>query len=220
MRQISHAGRAVGAIAAPLLWSNRLLPGLELGIRGRTVVNALAATGYASVFAGSPNWYRARGLSYGLGGAGVVAAGYAAAVAIPPIRRVLRGFGGREPEVGTVEWVAVHIPLGTVYSEELIFRGTLDPLLDDILGTRLGSIAGAAAFGLWHIHSAHASADNVAASVAFTAAAGVLFGGLRRHTDSATAPALVHWAVNAGGALAAALLARIESAPDPDTEPA
>lgn len=220
MSWISRAGRAAIAIAAPLVWRNRLLPGLELGIRGRTLANALAATGYASVFAGRPNWCRVRGLGYGLVGGGLVAAGYAAAVVIPPIRRVLGGFGGREPEVGAIEWVAVHIPLGTVYSEELIFRGTLDPLLDDILGTRLGNIAAAAVFGLWHIHSARAAADNVAVSVAFTAVAGVLFGCSRRHTDSATAPALVHLAVNAGGALAAISTARIENAPAGDTESA
>lgn len=193
--------RVIAAVGAPLLWRNVLLPRLSLGHRGRTAANALAATGYALAFGGRPDWCSGRGLRYGLGCAGIVAAGYAAALSAPAVRRVFAVSGDRAADVHTAEWIALHIPIGTVYSEELIFRATLDPLLDREFGSRAGAFAGAAVFGLWHIHPARAAGDTVFGTLVFTGAAGLLFGALRRHTGSATAPALLHWAVNAGGAL-------------------
>ncbi|MFI6042955.1 lysostaphin resistance A-like protein [Nocardia sp. NPDC051321] len=96
----------------------------------------------------------------------------------------------------------MHIPIGTVYSEEMIFRATLDPLLDNTFGSRLGSVLGALTFGLWHIHPAHAAGDSVPVAIAATAAGGVALGWLRRRTGSVTAPALLHLVVNVGGAIA------------------
>ncbi|WP_433196187.1 lysostaphin resistance A-like protein [Nocardia sp. CA-107356] len=186
-----------------------MLPRLNLGLRGRTAANAGFATGYALVFRGRPNWLSARGLGYGLASASMVAAGYGAAVAIPAVRDRLGTFDGRAPDVPFGEWVIVHIPIGTVYSEELIFRATLDPLLDNTFGPRSGSLIGAATFGLWHIHPARAAGDSVPASIAATAAGGLVFGLLRRRTESASAPALLHCAVNAGGALALHIVARL-----------
>lgn len=199
--------RVVAALTAPLLWNNWLLPRLALDRRSRTLAGALAATGYAVALGGRPNWLSARGAQVGFGGAALVVAGCTAAYAIPAVRRVLPATGDRAADIGTLEWVAVHIPLGTAYTEELIFRATLDPLLDEEFGTRAGTVLGSAAFGLWHIHPARSAGDNVPGTVLFTGAAGLLFGTLRRCTDSATAPALLHWAVNAG----AALLARANS---------
>lgn len=194
--------RVAAAVAAPLVWSNLLLPRLRLGHRGRTAANAAAATCYAVAFRARPHWVSARGLRYGLGCAAVVAAGYAAATVIAPLRRVVAGAGERAPGMGTVEWVAVHIPIGTVYTEELVFRATLDPLLDQAFGARVGTVWGAVVFGLWHVHPARGAGDSVPGTVAFTTVAGLVFGALRRRADSATAPALLHWAVNAGGVLA------------------
>ncbi|ONM49618.1 CPBP family intramembrane glutamic endopeptidase [Nocardia donostiensis] len=200
---MNRALRVAAALGTPLLWSNGLLPRLGLDVRGRTVANASAATVYAFAFAARPNWISVRGLRYGLGCASAVAVGYGAAVAFPTTRRIISGFGNRAPEVGAAEWIALHIPVGTVYSEELIFRGTLNPLLISAFGPRLGMVTGAVAFGLWHIHPARVAGDSVTATIAFTSCTGLLFGWLRRHTDSATAPALLHWAVNAGGVIAA-----------------
>ncbi|MEV6136072.1 CPBP family intramembrane glutamic endopeptidase [Nocardia sp. NPDC051990] len=189
------------AVGIPLAWSNWVLPHLRLDLRGRTVANAGFATCYALVFRGRPNWLSARGLGYGLASAGVVVAGYGAAVAIPALRDRLGGFADRAPDVPLDEWVAVHIPIGTVYSEELVFRATLNPLLDNVFGPHGGVLLGAATFGLWHIHPARAAGDSVPATIAATAAGGLVFDLLRRRTDSATAPALLHFALNAGGAL-------------------
>ncbi len=105
----------------------------------------------------------------------------------------------------------MHIPLGTVYSEELVFRGTLDPLLDHVFGPRTGALLGAAAFGLWHIAPARAVGDSVPATVAVTTAGGLVFGRLRRRTAGTVAPALLHLAMNAGGAIAPRLARRIET---------
>ncbi|MEU4433884.1 lysostaphin resistance A-like protein [Nocardia rhamnosiphila] len=191
----------LAAVTAPVLWNNWLLPRLELDRRGRTVANMVAATGYGFLFDGRPNWLSGRGIRWGTGCAAVVAAGCTAALVMPPVRRMLRAAQDRAPDVGSVEWVAVHIPLGTVYAEEMIFRGTLDPLLDRAFGATTGAVAGATVFGLWHIHPARAAGDNVWVTVGFTGVSGLVFGILARHTGSATAPALLHWAVNAGGAV-------------------
>ncbi|WP_433728385.1 lysostaphin resistance A-like protein [Nocardia sp. CA-129566] len=191
----------------PLAWSNWVLPRLDLELPGRTAANAGFATGYALMFRGRPNWLSARGLGCGLAAAGVVAAGYGAAVAIPAIRDRLGGFVDRAPDVPLGEWIAVHIPIGTVYSEELVFRATLNRLLDNDFGPCRGALIGALTFGLWHIRPARAAGDSVPASIAATAAGGLVFDLLRRRTDSATAPALLHFAVNAGGALAPHLAA-------------
>ncbi|MEV0707230.1 CPBP family intramembrane glutamic endopeptidase [Nocardia aurea] len=110
--------------------------------------------------------------------------------------------------VDPVERVAVHIPIGTVYSEEMIFRATLDPLLDSVFGRRIGPLAAAAVFGLWHIHPARVAGDNVPATVAATTVGGLLFGLLARRAASATAPALLHFALNSGGVIAPLLAER------------
>lgn len=207
MTVFGRVAKTAVAVSVLLAWSNWVLPRLRLDLRGRTAANAGFATGYALAFRGRPNWLSARGLGYGLAAAGVVTAGYGAAVAIPVLRDRLGGFADRAPDVPLDEWVAIHIPIGTVYSEELIFRATLNPLLDNVFGPCGGALLGAATFGLWHIRPARAAGDSVAATIAVTAAGGVVFDLLRRCTDSATAPALAHFALNAGGALAPHLAA-------------
>ncbi|MFI6171320.1 lysostaphin resistance A-like protein [Nocardia sp. NPDC051052] len=199
---MSTAPETVAAIGIPLAWSNWVLPGLGLGVRGRTAANAGFATAYVVAFRGAPNWCSAKGFRYGAVSASLVAAGYGVALAIPSVRKRLHELDDRGPEVSSAEWIAVHIPIGTVYSEEMIFRTTLDPLLDNTFGSRLGSVLGALTFGLWHIHPARAAGDSVPVAIAATAAGGVALGWLRRRTGSVTAPALLHLAINAGGAIA------------------
>ncbi|MFF0492990.1 CPBP family intramembrane glutamic endopeptidase [Nocardia sp. NPDC004068] len=200
--------RVVVAVGVALLWHNVLLPRLNAGIRVRTVASAAFATGYARAFGTGVRWGRpARHPLATFGPPAVVVAGYGVALAVPALRARLAGFASRAPEVSRAEWVAVHIPLGTVYSEELIFRGTLDPLLDELAGPRLGLWLGATTFGLWHIAPARAAGDSVPASVLGTGSSGLLLGWLARRTGGILAPALLHLAVNGGGALAPALAA-------------
>ncbi|WP_245547853.1 CPBP family intramembrane glutamic endopeptidase [Nocardia pneumoniae] len=188
-------------MALPLAWSNLVLPRLGLGVRGRTAANAGFATGYALALRDRTNWYSPGGLRYGLLAASAVAASYCAALALPAARRRVGAIGDRRPEVSTVEWVAVHIPIGTVYTEELIFRGTLDPIVDNAFGPRAGAVLSAATFGLWHITPARVAGDSVPATIAVTTAGGLVFSGLRRRTADALAPALLHLAMNVGGAI-------------------
>ncbi|MFG3617725.1 CPBP family intramembrane glutamic endopeptidase [Nocardia sp. NPDC047654] len=195
----------------PLIWSNVVLPRLGLGIRGRTAANAGFATAYALASRAEPGRDSWRGVRCGLLAASGVVAGYVATLAVPSLRWRLAELAERGPDVSTAEWAAVHIPLGTVYSEELVFRGTLDPLLDHVFGPRTGALLGAATFGLWHIAPARAVGDSVPATVAVTAAGGLVFGRLRRRTAGTVAPALLHLAMNAGGAIAPRLARRIDA---------
>ncbi|WP_280254056.1 CPBP family intramembrane glutamic endopeptidase [Nocardia abscessus] len=204
-------------MALPLIWSNAALPRLGLGVRGRTAANAGFATAYTLALRDEPvrcsvrGVRGVRGVRYGLLAASVVAAGYTVALAVPSLRWQLAELADRGPEVSTAEWAAVHIPVGTVYSEEVVFRGTLDPLLDTVFGTRAGILLGAVTFGLWHIAPARAVGDSVPATVAVTTAGGLVFGWLRRRTGGVVASALLHLAMNAGGAIAPRLARRLEA---------
>ncbi|MGQ4616806.1 CPBP family glutamic-type intramembrane protease [Nocardia sp. R7R-8] len=197
-------------MAVPLIWSNAVLPRLGLGIRGRTTATAGFATAYALALRAEPGRWSMSGVRCGLLAASVVVGGYGAALAIPSLRRQLAEHVDRGPDVSTTEWAALHIPIGTVYSEELVFRGTLDPLLDSVFRSRTGALLGATTFGLWHIAPARAADESVAVTVAVTAAGGLVFGWLRRRTTGIAAPALLHLAVNAGGAIAARLARCVE----------
>ncbi|WP_019931478.1 CPBP family intramembrane glutamic endopeptidase [Nocardia sp. BMG111209] len=138
----------------------------------------------------------------------LVVLGYVVALAVPASRTRLAQIPDRSPDVSLAEWAGVQIPWGTVYPEELIFRATLDPLLESTLGPT-GNIMGAMLFGLWHIEPARAAGDDVATTVAATAVAGAALSELRRRTGTVRAPALLHLAVNAGGAIAPRLAVRL-----------
>ncbi|MFR9750779.1 CPBP family intramembrane glutamic endopeptidase [Nocardia sp. 004] len=200
----------VAAVVFPLAWSAVALPRLDVGVRGRTVATAGFATGYALTLRSTPNWRSARGIRYGLLAASTVVAGYGAALTFPSVQQRAAALHGRSPGVSLLEWVVVHIPIGTVYSEELIFRGTLDPLLDDSFGAGTGALLGAVIFGLWHIAPARAAGDSVLGTVTTTTAGGLVFGALRRGTAGTAAPALLHLAINAGGAIAPHLARRLD----------
>jgi uncharacterized protein len=204
--------RILAAVAIPVLWSNLVLPRLRLGLRGRTAANATFATGYAVIFGAHGNSRRSgsgrcvppstiRGLLWGAALSAPILAGYAALLAVPTTRRRLAEFAAREPEVGLAEWITIHIPLGTVYSEELIFRVTLDPMLNRH-NNALVTWIGPTAFGLWHIAPARAADDSVPGTVALTALGGLVLSRLRRHTRGTIAPVSLHLALNIGGAVA------------------
>ncbi|MFE1594451.1 CPBP family intramembrane glutamic endopeptidase [Nocardia sp. NPDC058705] len=178
---------------------------MDLPLRGRTAANVTFATGYTLLFRGRPNWLSPSGFRWGLGSAAVVLTGYAIALSIPPLRRLPLEITIRAPETSTLEWIALHIPVGTVLAEEAIFRGTLDPLLPES-----APALSALDFGLWHIHPAKAANDSIPLTILATTLAGLLFSDLRRRSGSATAPAFLHLAINAGGALAPLAAQRID----------
>ncbi|WP_067861896.1 CPBP family intramembrane glutamic endopeptidase [Nocardia shimofusensis] len=197
---------AVAALIAPPLWNNRIAPALGLGRRGRTLAHLGFAAGYAAILGGRPNWRSTEGVRVGLTVSSVLATGAAAALAVAPVRSALIETPARVPEVSPAEWIAVHIPFGTVLVEELVFRATLDPLLADRFGPRPALFLGAAAFGLWHVHPARSAGDPVIPTVVATTAAGALFTLLNRYAHSTAAPALLHLTLDATGAVIATLV--------------
>lgn len=211
--RVRVAAKTAAAVALPVLWSNRVLPALELDVRGRTAANTGFALAYAFAFRGRPGWISASGLRAGAAAGGVVLAGYGVGLAIPRIRRELAGAAHRGPAVSTAEWAGLHIPGGTVFAEELVYRATLTPLLERSLGAA-GTWLGALTFGLSHIRAARSAADPILGTVAATGLAGALFDLLHRRTGSATAPALLHLAINGGGALAPFAARRVIAALD------
>jgi uncharacterized protein len=163
-----------------------------------------------------------RGLRWGGACAAIVVAGYAAALAVPALHRFFLDTRYRlalRPAFGAA---FLSVPLGTVVFEEVAFRGVLWALVEDRAGAAWATAVTALLFGLWHVLPALdlARTNNAVAgsgrramlavavvgTVAFTAAAGVLFGELRRRSGSLLAPMLLHWATNAAGVLGSALV--------------
>lgn len=196
--------RALSIASAATVWSAGLLPASGLGARGRAVANASFALGVAAV---SGLDARQLGVCNGVAGsrwgaaastAPIVAAGVVAA--IPALRHRVRPSGQN-----LAEWIAFRIPVGTVLTEELLFRGVLDAL---------SPVASPIIFGLWHIHPARAAGDSVVGTVAGTAFAGALFSWLRARSGSVLAPMLLHFTVNASGAVLAHLAGARRTAPE------
>ncbi|OZD71579.1 CPBP family intramembrane metalloprotease [Rhodococcus sp. 05-340-1] len=180
---------------ATTAWSTYILPALGLDARRRAVANASFAVGVAALSRTSAAELGLRntaaGLKWGAAAAAVPVLGSTVVAAVPALRRRVR-----PSEDELAEWVLFRIPVGTVVTEELLFRGVLDaasPALSPIF------------FGLWHIHPARAAGDTVLGTVAATAAAGVVFSWLRARSGSVLAPALLHYFLNASGAVLAHL---------------
>jgi membrane protease YdiL (CAAX protease family) len=165
------------------------------------------------------------GLLVGLGGAVVVAAGYALALAVS--RRVPAAGGAfldTRYDIGlraAVRIAAVDIPLSTVVLEEIAFRGVVWGLVAVERGPVPATLVSSVLFGLWHVLPALDLARTstaigggglsrrrvvavVAGTVIGTAGAGLLLGGLRAFTGSLLAPVAVHWAANGIGVLGSA----------------
>jgi CAAX protease family protein len=134
-----------------------------------------------------------------------VAAGVAATTALPRVRTAM---ADRELPDGALRWVAVEIPLGTVWSEEAAFRAALGTVAADAFGPWGGRLLQATAFGLSHIPDARGTGEPVPGTVLVTGLAGWAFGWLTERSGSAVAPMLAHLAINEAGALAALLVQR------------
>ncbi len=169
-------------------------------------------------------------LRRGLPWAGVVVVAVvliiAVAVAIPPLREFFLDERWRSARTALFAAFVV-IPLQTVLPEELLFRGVLQGALMRTWSVPVALTVGAVLFGMWHITSSlHLAEGNeglrdivgggnagqiagVALSVVATTAAGLIFGWLRYKSDSLLTPIALHWALNATGALGAAIAWRL-----------
>ncbi|KUI04548.1 abortive phage infection protein [Mycolicibacterium acapulense] len=149
------------------------------------------------------------GLRYGLAAAAPIALGVTVGTAIPSVRRAM---AARELPGHPVRWMALEIPIGTVWPEEVAYRATLGNTAETAFRPAGGRLLQAAAFGLWHIMDARITRNPVLGTVLFTGVAGWFFGWLHARSGSVVAPMLAHLAANEAGALAAlAVQRRIES---------
>jgi membrane protease YdiL (CAAX protease family) len=192
IRQLQALGLATGLVA----WS--LPPG-----RRHPVTQAVLASGLV-VITKAPLGLRPpalwRGLRVGAAAASVAALAVAASTAIPSVRAAM---ADRTPPTSPPTWLAVRIPVGTVWSEEAAYRAALARLAADGFGPRLGRLVQAVAFGLSHIADARATGEPVVGTVVATGAAGWVFGWLADRSGSLAAPMLTHLAINEAGAIAA-----------------
>jgi membrane protease YdiL (CAAX protease family) len=216
-------GLALAVLVAGLL-VDQAAGGFHLAVGLGLTACLLAVARTARLTAADLGLERSRlpaGLRWGAAAAAVVAAAWALALLVPPVRQAL-------PDSGVVGRAAllsalVVVPLGTVLPEELAFRGLLLALLERGHGVRAATLVSSGLFGLWHIlpslgggvaNAAIAGAVGgdaagtllrVAVTVAVTFVAGVVLCGLRLRSGSLLAPVLAHWAVNGLGIIVVAL---------------
>jgi len=198
--------RAFGLAAALVGWS--FTAGLDKPWRRHPLAQAAYGTGLA-VAARAPLGMRQPHLVSGwrVGGAvaGAVAAGVAVGAAVPQVRAAMRQ---RQLPARPGHWLAVEIPLGTVWSEETAFRGALSTVAADAFGPSIGRVLQALTFGLTHIPDARGTGEPIGVTVAVTGLAGWVFGLLAERSGSLVAPMLAHLAINEAGALAALAVQR------------
>lgn len=164
----------------------------------------------------------ATGARWGAACVALVAAAYAFALAVPPVRPVL--MDDRVTRLGSTDLaydVLVRIPLGTVLWEEVAFRAVLLAVLARVLPLRRAVTLAAVVFGVWHVRPTLSAlaVNDLADGPALlgltvlgcvgTAVAGVFLAWLRLRSGSLLAPVMLHLSTNSLGALAAATAARV-----------
>src|SRR5215218_8014603 len=157
------------------------------------------------------------GCRWGLGAIGVVAGVYVVGILLPLTRPAFQDVRYDLPLPEALRTAFVVIPLGTVALEELAFRSVLWGMLSRHLRQWQVLLTTSVLFGFWHVMPAlHVGATNrgvsdavggagsaavVVGTVALTTVGGLVFGELRRRSDSVLASAGAHWATNALGVL-------------------
>lgn len=138
------------------------------------------------------------GLWYGLSAGTVIALAYLVLTHVPAARRFFRR-GYPRPYYTAL----VSVPLATVVFEEVAFRGVLWGLIHRHHGPFWATAVTAVLFGLWHLAPERPWTDAVA-----TAGAGVVLGTFRAVGGGLLAPAVIHWAADGLGVLAASRVTR------------
>jgi uncharacterized protein len=151
------------------------------------------------------------GLRWALVLAGLVAAAYLVAIAVPDLRDLFRDRRVDTDSTGRLlAHVLVRIPLGTVLLEEVAFRGVLLGQLVRRVGAARGLGLMALAFGLWHVLPAWTintvnpvvsgadvgRAPAVIGAVVATTLAALPMGWARLRSRSLVAPVGLHVATN------------------------
>jgi uncharacterized protein len=202
---VRDGARAVGLGVALLGWSVLVprfpqrwnpLPQVLFGI-------SVAALGRAPLGLQPPALWQ--GVRWGSAAAVPVVFGVAAGTAVPQVRT---GMVDRELPASAGRWLLLRIPFGTVWSEEVAYRGVLGAAATRAFGDTAGRVFTAAVFGLSHVVDARAARESVPATVLVTGAAGWAFSWLHAQSGSLAAPILAHLAVNEAGAIAALAVRR------------
>lgn len=193
---VSHKFYALSLAGGLVVWS--AVPG-----RRHPLTQALLATALV-VITKAPLGFRPpalwAGLRVGAVAASVVTLAIAASTAVPRVRVAM---ADRTLVASPAIWLAVRIPVGTVWSEEAAYRGALATLAAHGFGSRGGRVVQAIAFGLSHIPDARATGEPVVGTVVVTGVAGWVFGWLAARSGSLLAPMLAHLAINEAAAVAA-----------------
>ncbi|AOS62762.1 CAAX protease self-immunity [Actinoalloteichus hymeniacidonis] len=171
------------------------------------------------------------GLRTGGVAAAVVSGAQLCALALPRLRDAYDDDRVAVAGIGELLWTAaVRIPVGTVLTEEVVFRGVLPGLLATMPGPRWRpAVVSAGLFGLWHVLPAlRLAGDNpalaslvgrgrlptVVAGVSGTFLVGLALHALRVRGRGVLAPILVHLATNSGCYLISWLVRRRRTRPE------
>jgi membrane protease YdiL (CAAX protease family) len=204
--------RALGLAAALVAWS---FVGPRIPAQGRLPVR-VGLAGLLVLVTRAPLGLRPprlwAGLRLGLATGAAAATGVLAATTVPAVRLSM---AGRELPASASTWMAVQIPLGTVWGEEAAFRAALAAVAGRAYGASGGRLLQAVAFGLSHIADARATGDPVLPTVLATGGAGWIFGWLAERSGSLSAPMLAHLAINECAAAAALTVQRRSRASRP-----
>jgi uncharacterized protein len=192
IRRLQALGLAAGLVA----WSLR--PGRRRPLTQAVLAGGLVVVTKAPLGLRPPALWA--GLRVGAAGASAAALAVVASTALPAVRTAM---SERTPPTSSPAWLAWRIPVGTVWSEEVAYRGALATVASDGFGPRSGQLLQAVAFGLSHIADARATGEPVLGTVVATGAAGWVFGWLADRSGSLAAPMLTHLAINEAGAIAA-----------------
>jgi membrane protease YdiL (CAAX protease family) len=216
---------AVVVLAAANVLNNLLAPGLYVPVCVAAAALLVLIARRSGLSWGDLGLGRAsarRGLRWGLILAGAVVAVYLVGLAVPFTREAFQDERAADLSPGELVYrMLVRVPLGTVLLEEIGFRGVLWALLRRRWGHAWATAVSSVLFGFWHVAPsrgltrANAAVEaifgtgqtgvalSVAAAVAGSALAGVLFCELRRRSGSLIPPVALHCALNnAGYALA------------------
>jgi CAAX protease family protein len=185
------------SLVSPLIPARTRLP-LQAGFAGLLVLVARPQLGLRP-----PRLWA--GIRRGLAAGSAAAAAVLAATSIPAVRLSM---AGRHLPPSPSTWLAVQIPLGTVWTEEASFRAALAAVAGRAYGGFGGRLLQSVAFGLSHVADARATGEPVLPTVLATGAAGWIFGWLAESSDSLSAPMLAHLAINESAAAAALAVQR------------
>lgn len=211
------------ASAALVGWQGLVVPRLPAAERWRTPVHLSAAGLVLGLARARGHTWDDLGLDparvpdgarHGAAAVAACAAAYGLALLLPTGRDGDLSLPDQEL-AELLEAVLVHVPVGTVLAEELVFRGALHAEAERVLRGVPARVWTASVFALWHLHpglvearrSARPAA-HLAGTLAVTALGDVVMGWLRRRSGSLLGPAGLHLGTNDLGLVAAHLRAR------------